>query len=335
MGSILVSVVVDCYNHESYVEAALASVLSQKWGDIGWELIVVDDGSTDATAARARKFAPGARVIEQANSGQAQAFNAAVREAKGELICFLDGDDLWYPGKAAAVVREFAEHPEAVLVQHALETVDAAGKVLARPRSRPPAGIALDDVLAGRDVLVGTSGLSVRRSAFEKIAPVPKDLTIYADEYLSKHALFFGAGRTVPAILGGLRIHESNSFQGQNWRPDKIERFLAISDRLETHLAARLKERGLSLSPEGRRAKLLERRTKEILLFGWRGERARAFAAWRALGSELAASSFSSFKRLTLLLAVVSPRLYLTLHGAYAGSGWLPSARMKLLKESS
>jgi hypothetical protein len=202
---------------------------------------------------------------------------------------------------------------------------------LARPRSLPPAGIVLGDILDGRDVLVGTSGLSVRRSAFEKIAPVPRDLIIYADEYISKHALFFGPGRTVPAILGGLRIHESNSFQGQNWRPDKIERFLAISDRLESHLAARLKERGLSLTPQGRRAKLLERRTKEILLLGWRGERARAYAAWSALKTELPASSFSAFKRMTLLLAVVSPRLYLTLQGAYGGSAWLPAARMKFL----
>jgi glycosyltransferase involved in cell wall biosynthesis len=310
-----VTVVVDCYNHEPYVEAALASVLGQDWNGVEWELVVVDDGSKDATADRARAFAPRARVIRQANQGQGQAFNAGALGAKGDILCFLDGDDVWYPGKISAVRREFAAHPDAVFVQHPLQAVDVAGNVVRRPRAFPPARVELRDVLEGRDVMVGTSGLSVRRSAFERIAPVPKELTTCADEYVSKHALFFGPGRTVPEILGGLRLHDRNSFQSLNWRPASLERFLQMRDLLDGRLEMRLRGSGLEMTPEGRRARLLERQTKLILLHGWRGDRAASLSAWNALRRELPLSRFNLFKLAALLLAVVSPRAYLRQHG--------------------
>lgn len=332
MGSISVTALVDCYNHEPYVEAAINSIRDQDWGDQEWELIVVDDGSTDKTADVVRKCAPEARLIVQKNSGQAAAFNAALREAKGEIICFLDGDDVWYPGKIKTVLNEFSAHPESSFVQNSMQPIDISGRALAQPRRYPPADIRLDDVLAGHDVLIGTSGLSVRRSALDKISPIPEDLKLYADEYVSKHVLFFGSGRTVPGILGGLRIHESNSFQGMNWRADKLERYLAVSDRLEVLLEARLRADGRSLPPEGRRAKLVDRKTKEILLRGWRGDRPGAFSAWTHLKRDLPATPFNVFKLATLLLAVASPRFYLTLHALYGRSPLLPWARMRFLK---
>lgn len=332
MGSISVTALVDCYNHEPYVAAAIKSVRDQDWGGKTWELIVVDDGSTDKTSEIVKKFAPEARLITQKNSGQAAAFNAAIREAKGEIICFLDGDDVWYPGKIKAVLDEFSAHPESSFVQNALETIDISGRPLAQPRHHPPASIRLDDVLAGHDVLIGTSGVSVRRSAMEKISPIPEDLKLYADEYVSKHVLFFGTGRTVPGILGGLRVHEMNSFQGMNWRADRLERYLAISARLEVLLEARLRANGRELTPEGRRAKLVDTKTKEILMRGWRGDRSGAFSAWSQLKSGLSGGAFGSFKLATLLLAVVSPRIYLTLHALYGRSSLLPWARMKFLK---
>src|SRR3569832_227085 len=272
MGSISVTALIDCYNHELYVEAAVKSIREQDWGDKAWELIVVDDGSTDKTSEIVKKIAPEARLITQKNSGQAAAFNAALCEAKGEIICFLDGDDVWYPGKIKAVLDEFSAHPESSFVQTPMQPIDVSGRPLAQPRSYPPASIRLDDVLAGHDVLIGTSGVSVRRSAVDKISPIPEDLKLYADEYVSKHVLFFGDGRTVQKVLGGLRIHETNSFQGMNWRADRLERYLAISARLEALLAARLRETGRALPPEGRLAKLLDTKTKEILLRGWRGD---------------------------------------------------------------
>lgn len=328
-----VSVIIDCYNHELFVEEAIASVLAQDWSGCSREIIVVDDGSTDATGKRALKYAPDVRYVYQKNQGQGQAFNAGFLQSSGEIICFLDGDDLWYPGKIAKVVRAFRDHPEAGFVQNPMERVDASGRPLRQARSLPPERIGLQDILDGKSVLIGTSGLSIRRSIFEKIFPVPKDLTTCADDYVSKHALLFASARSVPEILGGLRIHGKNSFQGMNWHPEKIESALKMQDRLDFYLESSLEKRGLRFSPEGRRARLLERKTKEILLWGWRGRRRMAFSAWIELKNEIPRSPFAFFKLMTLLIAAASPSAYLRLRGLYDASRWLPSARMALLKE--
>lgn len=335
MVGVSVSVVIDCYNHELFVEEAIASVLTQDWSGCSREIIVVDDGSTDATGERVRKYAPGVRYVYQENQGQGQAFNTGFRESSGEIICFLDGDDLWYPGKVVKVVRTFRDHPEAGFVQNPMERVDVSGRLLWRARSLPPERIGLEDILDGKSVLVGTSGLSIRRSIFEKLFPVPKDLTTCADDYLSKHSLLFASARSVLEILGGLRIHGKNSFQAMSWNPEKIEGILKMQDRLDFYFESSLEKRGLRFSPEGQRARLLERKTKEILLWGWRGRRRRAFSAWIELKKELPRSPFILFKLMTLLIAAAAPGTYLRLQGLYDASRWLPSARMALLKERS
>src|SRR5688500_7031207 len=95
-----VSVVMPAYNAEATIASAMASVRAQTYA--GWELIVVDDGSTDRTA----EIAAGAaatdkriRVIRQRNQGVAAARNAAIEAATGRYLAFLDADDLWLPSK--------------------------------------------------------------------------------------------------------------------------------------------------------------------------------------------------------------------------------------------
>jgi len=330
MDAPFVSVVIDCYNHERFVEEAIHSVLSQEWGGGGHEILVVDDGSTDATRARVEKYAAQVRYIHQKNQGQAVALNTGFQESKGDILCFLDGDDVWFPGRISALLRAFAEHSEAGFVQSPMRPIDALGRVLGVPRTIPPEVFGLEDLLDGRDVLIGTSGLSIRRSIFEKLKPVPAVLRTCADEYVSKHALFFAPACTLQGVFGGLRLHESNSFQGADWRPEKIERFLSMAAVLDQGFEAGLRERGFSYTPRGRSALLLSRQTKEILLLGWRGERGRAVALWSELRRELPFSAFHAFKLMTLLIAVVSPSAYLGLHGLYARLSFLPAARSRL-----
>ena len=99
----LVSVLVPCYNAERFVGAALESVLAQTYAPI--EVIVVDDGSTDRSAAVLEPFrAPGVTVIRQENHGAAAARNAAFAASRGRYILYLDGDDLMSPGHIAALV---------------------------------------------------------------------------------------------------------------------------------------------------------------------------------------------------------------------------------------
>lgn len=94
----LVSVIIPAYNVEKYIEMAIASVQRQTYRQ--WELLVVDDGSTDATKAKIEKMAlsdPRIHLFCEANAGSSHARNTGLANAKGDYVAFLDGDDLWEP----------------------------------------------------------------------------------------------------------------------------------------------------------------------------------------------------------------------------------------------
>ncbi len=112
----LVSVVIPAYNAEKFVLQAVRSVLDQRYEPI--EILLVDDGSTDQTAEIVRQHAPEVRIIRQENAGVAEARNTGLRLARGEMICFLDADDGWLPGKLAAQVAYMQAHPEVGLLYH-------------------------------------------------------------------------------------------------------------------------------------------------------------------------------------------------------------------------
>src|SRR5580700_803800 len=113
-----VTVLIDTYNHERFIEEAIVSVLEQDFPRAEMEILVVDDGSTDRTPEIVRKFEPQVRLLRKTNGGQASAFNAGIPEARGEIVAFLDGDDWWAPGKLAAVTDAFATNAAVGLVGH-------------------------------------------------------------------------------------------------------------------------------------------------------------------------------------------------------------------------
>ena len=123
-----VSVIMPAYNGAKYISAAISSVQAQTFS--GWELLIIDDGSTDATAEVVKKHLADSRIlyVAQSNRGQAAARNRAIALAKGEWIAFLDQDDLWLPEKLqlqlAAAERE---HGDVVLL----------GRVLDRSKWKP------------------------------------------------------------------------------------------------------------------------------------------------------------------------------------------------------
>jgi glycosyltransferase involved in cell wall biosynthesis len=109
-----VSVAITTYNQAAYIGDTIKSVLDQTYVDR--EVIVVDDGSTDATPQVIGQFGDAVRNIRQVNRGVAGARNRAVDAARGELIAFLDGDDLWKPTKLAKQVALFDQHPDVGLL---------------------------------------------------------------------------------------------------------------------------------------------------------------------------------------------------------------------------
>jgi glycosyltransferase involved in cell wall biosynthesis len=108
-----VSVLLPTFERRDYVCRAVRSVFAQRYTD--WELIVVDDGSTDGTEEALRSFGPRLRYLRQENRGASAARNTGLRLAGGELVAFLDSDDRWLPDHLETVVAMLAQHPEAVL----------------------------------------------------------------------------------------------------------------------------------------------------------------------------------------------------------------------------
>src|ERR1700688_2815435 len=108
-----VSVLIPCYNAEKYVGETLESVFRQTWPEL--EVIVVDDGSTDGSAAVVRSFArPNLRLIQQANRGQTGALNVCCSQATGDFVQYLDADDLIDPDKIALQVERLRSAPRCI-----------------------------------------------------------------------------------------------------------------------------------------------------------------------------------------------------------------------------
>lgn len=133
MSSATVSVVIPCYNQGRFLAEAIESVLRQTRPPA--ELVVVDDGSTDETAAVARRY-PGVRYVRQRNQGLASSRNAGLRRTGGEYLVFLDADDRLRPDALEVGARELDAHPEAALAWGRCVRIDEHGRQL--PTAPPP-----------------------------------------------------------------------------------------------------------------------------------------------------------------------------------------------------
>jgi glycosyltransferase involved in cell wall biosynthesis len=128
MSQRLVTVLIPAYNKEPFIAQAIESALAQTYQAI--DVLVVDDGSTDATAAMVRRYGGRVRLLTQANAGAAWARNVGSRAAEGELA-FLDADDLWTAEKLATQMGILERHPEVVLVSSRADLIDTNGARLA------------------------------------------------------------------------------------------------------------------------------------------------------------------------------------------------------------
>lgn len=161
-----VTVIVPAHQAGAYVHAALESVLGQTYRDL--EVLVVDDGSTDETAAVVRSFGPNVRYIWQANQGPSAARNAGIRESAGAILAFLDADDLWMPEfieRAAALLKA---RPDVGAVYAWAQFIDRDGRRLPDDLRSRLDGLTLRRLLLGGGP-VTFSMLAVRRGVFETV----------------------------------------------------------------------------------------------------------------------------------------------------------------------
>lgn len=174
-----VSVVIPTYNSADRVKEAIDSVLAQSYSN--FEIIVVDDGSTDNTESTLRQFGERIRYFKQQNQGVSSARNTAIRNSRGEYVAFLDSDDIWAAEKLAAQVLVLDSDPEVGLVYCDWSVMSGETVLQASYLNhlRPASGYVFDELIQRGFVL--TSGVVVRRSCLEDVGCFDTTLTIAQD----------------------------------------------------------------------------------------------------------------------------------------------------------
>ena len=204
----LVSVVIPTWNRRDLVRQAIGSVVAQSRGD--WELIVVDDGSTDGTAPMIEAMnEPRVRIIELDHGGSVGHLrNVGAQAATAPWLAFLDSDDLWLPGKLQLQL-DALEASGAGWCYGACELLAPSGDVtpIRAGQFLPLSGDILDDLLAGRTgAYIGT--LVVRRELFEKVGGFEESLANREDFDFELRLAAIAEAVAVPEVVTRVREHE-------------------------------------------------------------------------------------------------------------------------------
>jgi Glycosyl transferase family 2 len=208
----LVSVIIANYNYAKYLTATIDSVLNQTYPKI--EIIVVDDGSTDNSKEVIMGYGNCLIPVFKENGGQASGFNAGFAVSQGELVCFLDADDLWLPSKVEAMVQASLVNPEAGMIYHKMQWIDGEGV----PYGKPWPFTLWQGKITDRVVCSGgwwrhppTSGLCCTRSFLAQVMPIPKEeYRLAADAYIASLAPLLGEIVGIDQALALYRIHGAN-----------------------------------------------------------------------------------------------------------------------------
>ena len=325
-----VTILIDTYNHECFIEEALVSVLEQEALPGDAEILVVDDGSTDRTPEIVRKFAPRVRHLYKANGGQASAFNAGIPEARGEIVCFLDGDDWWAKSKVRTVLEVFDKNPDVGVVGHGYYSVDVQGRPTAsvvpdgiyRLHLRSPGEARVFDRLKA---FLGTSRVAMRRNVLQRILPVPEELVFEADEFLWTVAVAISDAIVLDQPLFYYRFHEGNLFMARQHDEANARRRHRVFSTLLSHLPPRLEALGVPRETIGTALASLRNDAELLRLSLDGGRRWEMFQAERAdyrLAYRKAGAGYRLFKGLVLAVTLVlPPRRFCQLKRWYAAKG--------------
>jgi len=177
-----VSVIIPTYNASKYVTKAIDSVLNQDYDN--YEIIVVDDGSTDNTQEVLEKYGSKIKYIYQENGGPAKARNTGIISSYEDYIAFLDADDLWLPGKLRKQIDFFHRHPQYAMVytdmKHAVNGKIVNSSYLKEGNYRYiSSGFIYENLL--RECFIFTPTVIVKRECLEKVGLFREDLRISED----------------------------------------------------------------------------------------------------------------------------------------------------------
>ena len=204
-----VSVLIPSYNHAHYLGHAIRSVLKQSFSD--WEVIIIDDGSTDNTKQVTDNFSdPRIRYIYQENQGLSAARNTGIRMATTEIIALLDADDIWHENYLAEMMPRILTHSEVVAVYCGFHYIDKDGEEVGVPNIKVVPPNEFDKQFSNHGNWLATTGVVFRKDIAEKVGCFDESLRAVEDadmwSKISDHGMFVGVA--MPLI--GYRRHDSN-----------------------------------------------------------------------------------------------------------------------------
>jgi glycosyltransferase involved in cell wall biosynthesis len=215
------SILIASYNYASYVRDSIESALAQDYKNL--EIVVTDDGSTDGSADIIKSFEPRIKAVYKKNGGLASSFNSGVKNSTGDILFFLDADDMSDRTRISRVMDQYEANSEAQWVFHRLRRVAKDGHTPVAPEPTPE--IRKFD-LRNKDFkfpALSTSGLSFRRSFASRVFPMPEAPgQLIHDNYVKFAAVLLAPGIYMGEALGSLRIHGLNDSSGGQPLPRKL-----------------------------------------------------------------------------------------------------------------
>lgn len=230
----LVSIIIGNYNYERFVGQAIDSALKQTYQNI--EVIVVDDGSKDKSREVIAQYGEQVIPILKENGGQPSNYNAGFAQSKGEIICFLDSDDMFVPDKVEKIVKIFNSSEEIGWCFHSMQLIDVDNYHLSVTNTPNYITRECDFrplINVGRipPHIPPCSGLCFRRSLLEKILPMPAPKIITNNDYYVKFmAVGLSKGFILSDALTLQKIHGNNAATLRKDRQDqKARKFMYTS----------------------------------------------------------------------------------------------------------
>ncbi len=223
---LIVDIVINNHNYGAFLPESIESARAQTHGRVN--VIAVDDGSTDDSPRILAACEDEIDVVLKENGGQASAINAGMQRSKGDVVIFLDADDVLRPDAAARVAAEFAANERLSKVQMRMETIDAEGRATGKLKPDPHLPLPGGDLRAAELaqpydlVWMATSANAFRAAAVRRILPVPERSypVTGADWYLVHLTALLGEVASLEEIGAGYRVHGANSYELQRERLD-------------------------------------------------------------------------------------------------------------------
>ena len=251
----LVSIVIVNFNYGRFLPAAIESALGQTYERV--QVLIVDDGSTDDSHAIIERYAGRVVRLLKDNGGQGSAFNHGFQRASGDVVIFLDADDVLGTDTAAGVAAAFGRRPDLAKVHYRLRLIDEGGQPTGAVV--PPSGLRLPSGDLRRVVRLHpddvpyppASGNAYAAWALRRLLPMPeREYRLLADVYLLNLAPMLGPVELLEGTGGSYRVHGGNSHFASSLRLDRVRATIEAIHITHVHMKALADSMGMDGFPE-------------------------------------------------------------------------------------